>query len=174
MWGEMSPQTLSDECKRNFMARRYMDDILMVYAKVALWDHEKFMEDFRRSECYQAPLHLEPGTAGTFLETRYRVEANQFVFRLKNDNEDGQGRVWRYQHFDSHSPFMQKRATLTACLKKVHQMASDPDELYRSALDKCAEFSRLGYPHGVLRNACSYLGASTGEGRWITVRNALE
>ena len=72
------------------------------------------------------------------------------------------------------APSVQKRATLTACLKKVHQMASDPDELYRSALDKCAEFSRLGYPHGVLRNACSYLGASTGEGRWITVRNALE
>ena len=37
-------------------------------------------------------------------------------------------------------PRLQKRATLTACLKKVHAMASDAGMLKASALDKVAEF----------------------------------
>ena len=70
---------------------------------------------------------------------------------------------------------MEKRATLTACLKKVQQMASDgqADVFAAAALDKIAEFRRLHYPTSVLQKACTFLGASTGEGTWITVRNAL-
>ena len=46
-------------------------------------------------------------------------------------------------HFHANAPFIQKRATLTACLRKVNRMASDTANLYVSALDKVAEFRRL-------------------------------
>ena len=52
-------------------------------------------------------------------------------------------------------------------------MASDPEQLELGALDKLAEFRRLRYPSSILQKACNYLGAATGEGTWITVRNAL-
>ena len=47
-------------------------------------------------------------------------------------------------------PFTQRRATLTACLRKVHKMASDVDILRVSAMAKIAEFRRLRYPVGLL------------------------
>ena len=166
-------QQLTDTDKRRFRARRFMDDILMCYAKNEHWDYSGFVADFERSECYQDPLTLEEGKQGTFLETTYEIKNNKFVYRLKNENEAGENKVWRYQHFHSYSPFLQKRATLTACLKKVQKMASDPVTLWRSAVAKVAEFRRLRYPLGVLRAACSYLGATTGEGTWITVRDTL-
>ena len=34
------------------------------------------------------PLKLEDGKEGTFLEVRFRIERNEFRFRLKNDNEE--------------------------------------------------------------------------------------
>ena len=40
-------------------------------------------------------------------------------------------------------------------------------------LRKVAEFRRLGYPDLVLQKTLSYLGATTGDGTWIRVRNAL-
>ena len=52
-------------------------------------------------------------------------------------------------------------------------MASDPHSMAEGALAKIAEFRRLRYPINVLRKICSYLGASTGVGEWITVRDAL-
>ena len=92
---------------------------------------------------------------------------------MKNDNADGERNVWRYQHFDSNAPYLQKRATITACLRKVQKMSSDPLSMERGALAKIAEFRRLRYPISGLAKACSLLGATTGEGTWITVRNAL-
>ena len=166
-------QTLSQEDKRYFRAKRYMDDIMLVYAQNPRWDAERFVRDVQRSVVYQEPLCLEPGTDGTFLETRFTLDGRSFRYKLKNDNEDGKVKVWRYHHFHSNAPFLQKRATLTACLKKVHAMASDAGMLKASALDKVAEFRRLRYPLGLLRKACSYLGATTGEGTWITVRQTL-
>ena len=166
-------QQLADDTKGRFRAKRFMDDILMIYVKNDEWKHEEFVEDFERSECYQAPLELEEGKAGTFLETRYVIEGKTIQYRLKNDNEAGDTKIWRYQHFHSFSPFSQKRATLTACLRKVHKMASSPATLWQSALAKVAEFRRLRYPLSVLSKACSYLGATTGEGTWITIRNTL-
>ena len=66
----------------------------------------------------------------------------------------GRAKIWRYKHFDDGSPFMEKRATLTACLEKVQQMASDQqsDVFATAALDKIAEFRRLRYPLSVLTN----------------------
>ena len=41
------------------------------------------------------------------------------------------------------------------------------------AMDKAAEFRRLRYPPAVLYKACAVLGATTGEGAWIRVRDEL-
>ena len=153
--------------------KRFMDDILMVYVKTEAWDADSFVRDFAESRCYQKPLKLEEGKDGTFLETTYWIEGEDIKHILKNDNASGGSKVWRYQHWYSNTPFLQKRATLTTCLRKAQQMASDPGCLYRGALDKIAEFRRLHYPMSVLQKACTFLGASTGEGTWITVRNAL-
>jgi hypothetical protein len=48
-------------------ARRFMDDILMVYVETPNWDNQRFLEDFIKSECYQEPLglQLEEGQNGT-------------------------------------------------------------------------------------------------------------
>ena len=103
----------------------------------------------------------------------FQIRDNTFVFKLKNENEGNAITLWRYQHFYSNSPFAQKRATLTACLRKVHAMASGPETLYESALAKVAEFRRLCYPQSVLTKACAYLGATTGERTWLDVRDKL-
>ena len=52
-------------------------------------------------------------------------------------------------------------------------MSSDTHSMAESALAKIAEFRRLRYPINVLRKTCAYLGATTGEGAWITIRDAL-
>ena len=122
---------------------------------------------------YQSPLTLTAGKAGVFLETAFWTSEDHITHRLKNDNSNGRQQIWRYQHWYSNAPFLQKRATLTACLRKVQQMASDPATLRQGALEKIAEFRRLSYPLSILRKACNFLGASTGEGTWITVRDTL-
>ena len=166
-------QTIHDDDKDYFRARRFMDDIIMVYAKCDGWDASEFLRDFTESQCYQKPLTLEDGRDGVFLETAFWTQDNHFRYHLKNDNEGGQTKIWRYHRWHSHTPYLQKRGTLTACLRKIQHMASDPAALGRSALDKIAEFRRLGYPIGVLRKTCSFLAASQGIGTWITVRDAL-
>ena len=57
-------------------------------------------------------------------------------------------------YWNSHAPFMQKRALLQACLQKVAKMASDKDALYMSALQKIAEFAALQYPRST-QEVCS-------------------
>jgi hypothetical protein len=166
-------ETIEQRDRKYFKAKRFMDDILMVYAKTSSWDAEKFMADFTESQCYQKPLKLEAGKEGIFLETNYWAEGRNIKYKLKNDNANGESKVWRYQHWYSASPFLQKRATLTACLRKVQQMASAPEQILQGGLEKIAEFRRLRYPLSVLQKACSFLGASTAERTWITVRDAL-
>jgi len=68
--------SLSRADKEMFRAKRYMDDILMIYSKNPSWDHERFLKDFEKSECYQAPLELEEGKPGTFLETPFELQKN--------------------------------------------------------------------------------------------------
>ena len=67
------------------------------------WEASRFVTDLGASECYQKPLKLEAGRDGTFLETRFWIEGDQIRFRLKNDNEGQDQKVWRYQHFDSNT-----------------------------------------------------------------------
>ena len=138
-------KSLTEDTKKRFKAKRFMDNILIVLARSTGWDADGFIRDFQESKCYREPLKLEEGKDGTFLETRYTVEGDSVRYKLKNDNEH-ENKVWRYQHYLSYAPFLQKRATLTACLKKVHKHASDQGNLYASALSKISEFRELGYP----------------------------
>ena len=166
--------SLSAHVKGKFRAKRYMDDILLVYAKSDEWDHERFVADFTKSGCYHPPLELEDGAKGTFLETTFEWTGDRFRYWLKNDNRVGEEpKVWRYKDWRSHTPFAQKRALITQMMRKVHKMASDERALRQSAIQKLAEFRRLGYPLGLLRGVCNFMGATTSEGAWIGVRNAI-
>ena len=160
-WMEGKWLRTMQEHKKQFRAKRFMDDILMITAQNQSWDDETFLTSFKET-CYET-LKLEEGNDGTFLETRYWKLGNRIRYRLKNDNEKGEEKIWRYQHWYSNVPFMQKRATLTACLRKVQQQASDPAAMGTSALEKIAEFRRLRYPDSVLWKACNYLGASSSD-----------
>ena len=96
------------------------------------------------------------------------------VRRLKNNNTIQQpAAVWRYQHFDSGASFNQKRAVMSAALKKVHHMSGDGEAMQHSAIQKLAEFARLGYPRGLLRQQCSRMAAITSDYEWIQVRDQV-
>lgn len=165
-------QQLDGNPKGKFVAKRYMDDILVAYAENQTWDHERFCEDFEESTCYVPPLKLELGRQNTFLETSFMVDdKNGIRYKVKNDHEDGVTRVWRYQHFCSHTPYIQKRVVLTSCLLKVHKMAGDNEMRYYSAIAKINEFKKLGYPRHMLKAACTYIAATQGERSWLDIRD---
>jgi len=160
--------TLHSAVKKNFVAKRYLDDVLLFLAKGG-WDHERFYKDFKRSECYARPLNLEETADETFLETTFRVEADRIRFRLKNVNIGDTKKVWRYQSFDSYSPREQKWRTLVATLKKVDFMGSDYEEVFNSAMHKLREFEELGYPVNMRRSACHRVSLEGGGMIWLAV-----
>jgi hypothetical protein len=167
-------QSIHKHDKQYFAAKRYMDDIIMIMVENQEWDSKKFCEDFQQSTCYMQPLKLEEGKPDTFLETRFKItEENQIKFWLKNDNENGEDKVWRYQHFHSHMPYIQKRSILNACLKKAHKMASDKETLRKSGADKAREFQRRGYPIGMLKAVCQYMAASQNDMTWMDIKNDI-
>ena len=49
----------------------------------------------------------------------------------------------------------------------VHTMAGEPELLEFSGLAKVKEFLQLKYPRRVVKAACSYMAASTGERTWL-------
>ena len=139
---------------------------------------EWFLRDLC-GECYLPPLKLEDGGEGTFLETSFRItETNQIQHWLKNVNVAGAAPVtWRYAHYDSHTNFDQKRAVMMACLRKVHNMASDSAVLRTSAIQKVAEFARLRYPRKLLWTACTTMAVNTQDpalrNSWFRVREQI-
>ena len=164
-------QTIAPQDKRFFRGARYMDDILLVYATNPGWNHEKFVRDFTKSECYHPPLKLEDAKPRTFLETTFESRNARFEYWLKNENKgEAVPTVWRYQHFNSGAAFIQKRAVLMASLQKVRKMASDSAVMHQSAIQKLREFRMLGYPVSVLRGVCTYMAAVTHEYQWIKIR----
>ena len=164
--------TLDKTAKESFCAARFMDDILMIYAAHAGWDHDGVMQQFTASECYSAPLTLTDAKDDTFLESTFELRDNLFRHWLKNENTVQRPHtVWRYQHFASATAFQQKRAVIMACMKKVQRMASDKEAIQRSAIQKFAEFARLEYPISVLRG--TYMAAVTAEYEWIKVRERV-
>ena len=64
-------------------------------------------------------------------------------------------------------------ATLMACLRKVHGMASDGLALRSSALQKLAEFAALRYPPKLLWSACTTMGVATRDTIWFRVREKI-
>ena len=151
-----------------FKAKRYLDDILLLYIKSARWQDIDFVKKFEASECYWPPLELEDGGQDTFLETRFALQNNNIRTWLKNDNEV-ETKIWRYQDFRSHGKYQQKKAVLQGALRKVNHMASDNGMLIRSALDKLREFANVGYPAGVRRFVCVGLGCETGNDTWFII-----
>ena len=77
-------ETLTSETKEKFTAARFMDDILMLYAKSDNWDYKRFTTDFEKSECYWPTLELEAGDENTFLESTFSIRNNNITYRLKN------------------------------------------------------------------------------------------
>ena len=75
--------------------------------------------------------------------------------------------------YHSHGTFVQKRAILTACLRKVQKMASTRALLIQSGKSKIREFQKLAYPNSVLKGVCTFLAATTGNDAWIAVRNTI-
>jgi hypothetical protein len=167
-------ETVDTDSRERFMSRRFMDDVLTFYAHGPDWDEAKFL-DHLNNECYLPPLKLVDGGEGTFLETSFCItEANEIRHWLKNENIQGTDpKVVRYAHFHSHADFGQKRATLMACLRKVHGMASDGLALRSSALQKLAEFAALRYPPKLLWSACTTMGVATRDTIWFRVREKI-
>ena len=162
---------LSPSVRGKLMAKRFMDDILLVYADGSDWNSDAMILDFEKN-CYHSPLTLENAKENTFLESTFKIENNKFRFWIKNDNTLEQPhKIWRYQRFESATPFEQRRAVLSSALLKVHRMASDAETLHQSAVQKLAEFARLGYPRGLLRQQCSKMAATQGTYEWIRVRD---
>ena len=107
------------------------------------------------------------------MEVRYTIEGNRIRHKLKNDNEGGENKIWRYQHYESNSPEGQKQATLMATLRKAHKYASDLEMLREGAMAKIEEFAKLQYPCGMLKMACARMGASTREPEWIRIKRTI-
>ena len=97
------------------------------------------------------------------------MQGSYIHFRLKNVNEGGAKKVWRYQPYDSYTPYQQKRSTLIATLKKVDAMAGNKSERFESAMHKLKEFADLGYPTKVRQYACHRVGRETGQPIWFGV-----
>ena len=53
-----------------FVAKRYMDDVIALYAMSDTWDHDEFKRSLQ-TQCYMPPLKLEKGSDNTFLETTF-------------------------------------------------------------------------------------------------------
>ena len=166
--------TIHSDTKKLFRAKRYMDDILLLYAAHDRFQHDKFLRDFERSDCYFPPLVLEEAKPDTFLETTFEIIDNKIRHWLKNENDPRQPpKIWRYSHFRSHMAFAVKRGVINATLKKVQLMASDRRALYHSAIQKLAEFFNLGYPRRMLWTACTTLGVQSREPTWFDIRDDM-
>ena len=157
------------ESKKFFTARRFMDDVLLFYAKTPEWDYERFLEDFQKSEWYWPPLKLEGDNGDVFLETQFYIENGKIRHRLKNVNEHTK-KVWRYHHYESYSQYQQIKATLIACLWKVQNMASDDEQLFISGCAKLKEFELLSYPKHLRTYGCAVMAKGTGNTTWFDIR----
>ena len=161
--------------QKQFRAKRFMDDILLIYADSPNFDSNSFKEAFSKSECYPPPLKLEDAKENTFLETSFQItHDNKIHHWLKNENVPTEpAKKWRYAHFNSHNPFMQKRAVFLACLKKVQQMASDTQILKQSAIQKIEEFRKLQYPRKLVWTLCTTMGVQTRQSAWFEIRDNM-
>lgn len=64
-------------------------------------------------------------------------------------------------------------AAAGSSLQRVQRMASSPDQIVSAAMQKIAEFRRLKYPMSIIRGACTYVAATSGNARWLDVRSVI-
>jgi hypothetical protein len=165
-------QTINSDSKKFFKAKRYMDDILTFYVTNPRFDHGKLLDEFKQSQCYWPPLNLENANNGIFLETQIEIRNNTIRHKLKNDNAK-EIMTWRYMHINSNNKHTYKKAALITNLRKVDYMASDDMMLIGSAIDKLREFVLLGYPKGMLYDACTKMAVLTRAQAWFMIRGKL-
>ena len=165
--------TVDAQTKARFLCGRYMDDVIMFTTEDHVLDRKKLVTDFSKSDCYLPPLKLEPARQDTFLETTFTITAkNEIRHWLKNDNDIGKPpKVWRYAHFASYMAFVQKKSVMLACMRKVHDMASDDKALYDSAIQKLSEFWHLDYPDKLIWKICTTMGVQTRVKTWFDIRD---
>ena len=149
-----------------------MDDILIFTSKADDWNRERFIEDFKKSECYWSPLRLEETDATQFLENTIEHSEDVVRYRLKNLNEKG-CTVWRYHDYRSRIDYATKRATILSALKKADVMGSDAYQIKLAGIYKCKEFLALRYPAGILRHMCRQVAFATGHFVWFDVARAI-
>ena len=66
-----------------------------------------------------------------------------------------------------------KRQVVLATLKKVERMASNVDQLWKSAIPILEEFTNLGYPIGILKFMCAVVAKDTCSRVWLDIRDAI-
>ena len=151
--------------KQNIMAKRYMDDLLVLTAKRDT-DQQRAILDQLDDGCY-GDLKLVPGRDNTFLENTIRVNAdNSLDWWLKDDNLEHPGKIWRYTLIDSQAPYKQKTATIIATLKKAYNMGSNDELRFKSIRRKIVEFRTLGYTAASLRQICKRLAMEMEDPMW--------
>ena len=167
-WMEMEwMQTLDPQTKERFAAKRFMDDILLIYDKSANWHSEAFVRDFQQSLCYMPPLKLEEATQDIYLETRFQLANNTVGTRLKNVNEHQPNLVWKYKSYSSYDPPSQKRGVLLGVMRKLSQHASTDEQFLYSAACKFRELCACGYPRAYLRGLCHTMAQKSKDPRWF-------
>ena len=165
--------TQTQKNSSSIKAKRYMDDILTFYVTNPRFDHGKLLDEFKQSQCYWPPLNLENANNGIFLETQIEIRNNTIRHKLKNDNAK-EIMTWRYMHINSNNKHTYKKAALITNLRKVDYMASDDMMLIGSAIDKLREFVLLlGYPKGMLYDACTKMAVLTRAQAWFMIRGKL-
>ena len=127
-----------------FRCMRYMDDLLAIWRDEEGNGATKAIDTMK----YESPLTLEDTHDPNFLETLIEIKDQRLTFRLKNVNEDGDQKVWRYARWLDGGPFSVKRGILLSSLRKVNAYASDETQLCKSAIAKLKEFRHAGYPIG--------------------------
>ena len=165
-------KSISTYDKIHFKGCRFMDDILLFVSKANGWNAQRFLNDFKKSECYWHPLKLEEATADKYLETTIIKQGHSLQYRLKNDNET-ERKVWKYHDYRSRLEYNTKRAIINTTLQKVHKMASNNTQLIISGIAKCNEFLELQYPPGILRYMCTRLAYVTSNSAWFRIRQTL-
>ena len=94
---------------------RYMDDLLMIWKEDEDSGTTTAIDGIR----YEPPLTLEDTNDPNFLETHIEIQHQRLTFRLKNVNEDGGQKIWRYARWLDGGPFSVKRGILLSSLRNT-------------------------------------------------------
>ena len=57
--------------------------------------------------------------------------------------------------------------------QETETMASNKYVFCESAMNKIREFQNLAYPNTILKGACTFLAATTGNGAWMGVKRHI-